>query len=200
METPPVKPSLLIVDDVPANLHTIMETLGDSYRFIPAKNGEQALKKLQGDMLPDLILLDIVMPGIDGYEVCERLKAKERTKNIPVIFITSVSEMEDAARGFQAGAVDFIQKPMNPLMVRARVELHIKLHNTMKELKQALSQVKQLSGFLPICSHCKKIRDDKGYWNQIESYIHNHSEAEFSHGICPECAREHYPDLELYGD
>ncbi|SMC78149.1 Response regulator receiver domain-containing protein [Desulfocicer vacuolatum DSM 3385] len=197
METDPIKPTLLIVDDVPANLHTLMETLGDNYRFIPAKDGEQALKKLQGDILPDLILLDIMMPGMDGYEVCERVKANEKTKNIPVIFVTAISEIEDAAKGFQAGAVDFIQKPLNPPMVKARVDLHIKLHHTMADLKKALSKVKTLSGFLPICSHCKKIRDDKGYWNQIEAYIHNHSDAEFSHGICPECAQKYYPDFDF---
>ncbi len=68
------------------------------------------------------------------------------------------------------------------------------------ELKGALAQVKKLSGLLPICSHCKKIRDDKGYWNQIESYIYEHSEADFSHGICPECAKKHYPDFDIYDD
>ena len=68
------------------------------------------------------------------------------------------------------------------------------------ELKNTLSEVKTLSGLLPICSHCKKIRDDKGYWNQIESYIHEHSEAEFSHGVCQECAEKYYPDMNLYDD
>jgi hypothetical protein len=72
------------------------------------------------------------------------------------------------------------------------------LKQTIDELKKALNQVKKLSGLLPICSHCKKIRDDKGYWNQIESYIHDHSEVEFSHGICQECAEKHYPDMDLY--
>ncbi len=197
MEISSVKSTLLIVDDIPGNLHTLMNTLGDNYRFITAKSGEQALKKLQGEIVPDLILLDIVMPGMDGYELCKKIKANERTKNIPVIFVTSVSEIEDAARGFQAGAVDYIEKPLNPVMVKARVELHIQLSNAMKDLKKALSKVKTLSGFLPICSHCKKIRDDKGYWNQIESYIHNHSDAEFSHGICPACARKYYPDIDF---
>jgi bacterioferritin-associated ferredoxin len=68
------------------------------------------------------------------------------------------------------------------------------------ELKDSLAQVKKLSGLLPICSHCKKIRDDKGYWNQIESYIYDHSEADFSHSICPECAKKHYPDFDIYDD
>ena len=81
---------------------------------------------------------------------------------------------------------------------RKRTEMERK--NLIVELKDALAQVKTLRGLLPICSHCKKIRDDTGYWNQIESYIHKHSDAEFSHGICPECAKKYYPDMDLYGD
>jgi PleD family two-component response regulator len=195
------KPRILIVDDERFNIKTLTEFLHQDYKLMAAKSGEQALKAVQGEILPDLILLDIMMPDINGYEVCKRLKANERTKHIPVIFVTAVSEIEDAARGFQAGAVDFIQKPLDPLMAKARVDLHIKLHKTMQDLKEALSKVKQLSGFLPICMHCKKIRDDSGYWSQVESYIRKHSEAEFSHSICKECVEEHYPDMmDLYDE
>lgn len=193
------KPRILIVDDERFNIMTLTELLHDDYKIMAAKDGEQALAAVQREILPDLILLDILMPGINGYEVCKRLKANERTKPIPVIFVTAVTEIEDAARGFQAGAVDFIQKPLDLVMAKARVDLHIKLHKTMQDLNEALSQVKTLSGFLPICMHCKKIRDDSGYWNQIESYIRKHSEAEFSHSICKECAEKHYPDMmDLY--
>lgn len=194
------KSCILIVDDELLNIKLLTELLRNNYKIMAAKNGEQALKAARGDVTPDLILLDIMMPGIDGYEVCKRLKADKKTKHIPVIFVTAVSETQDAARGFQAGAVDFIQKPLNLVMAKARVELHIKLHKTMAELKEALSQVKKLSGLLPICMHCKKIRDDKGYWNQIEAYIDNHSEAQFSHSICNECAEKHYPDLDIYDE
>ena len=194
------KPRILIVDDERFNIKTLTELLHEDYKIMAAKTGEQALKAVQGEILPNLILLDIMMPGMDGYEVCERFKANERTKNIPVIFVTAITEIEDAARGFQAGAVDFIQKPLNPVMTKARVDLHIKLHKTMEDLKEALSQVKKLSGLLPICMYCKKIRDDSGYWNQIEAYIDKHSEAQFSHSICKECANKYYPDLDLYDD
>ena len=81
-----------------------------------------------------------------------------------------------------------------------RKQKELEREKLINELEKALSEVKKLSGLLPICSHCKKIRDDKGYWNQIESYIHDHSEAEFSHSICQECAKEHYPDMDIYGD
>ncbi|WP_320040399.1 response regulator [uncultured Desulfobacter sp.] len=194
------KSCILIVDDERLNIKLLTELLRDKYKIMAAKNGEQALKAARGNVPPDLILLDIMMPGIDGYEVCKRLKADEKTKHIPVIFVTAVTETQDAARGFQAGAVDFIQKPLNLVMAKARVDLHIKLHKTMDELKEALSQVKKLSGLLPICMHCKKIRDDKGYWNQIEAYIDNHSEAQFSHSICNECAEKHYPGMDIYDE
>ena len=168
------KPRILIVDDERFNIKTLTEFLHEDYKIMAAKTGEQALKAVQGEILPDLILLDIMMPGMDGYEVCERLKGTERTKNIPVIFVTAITEIEDAARWFQSGAVDFIHKPLNPVITKARVDLHIKLHKTMEDLKEALSQVKKLSGLLPICMYCKKIRDDSGYWNQLEAYIDDH--------------------------
>jgi response regulator RpfG family c-di-GMP phosphodiesterase len=194
------KSCILIVDDERQNIKMLSEFLRDTYKIMAAKNGEQALKAAQGNIVPDLILLDIMMPGIDGYEVCKKLKADKKTKHIPVIFVTAVTETQDAARGFQAGAVDFIQKPLDPVIVKARVDLHIKLHKTMADLKDALSQVKKLSGLLPICMYCKKIRDDTGYWNQIEAYIDNHSEAQFSHSICNECAEKHYPGMDVYDE
>jgi len=194
------KSCILIVDDERQNIKLLNQFLRDSYKIMAAKDGEQALNAIRGSIVPDLILLDIMMPGIDGYEVCRRLKADKRTKHIPVIFVTAVTEIQDAARGFQAGAVDFIQKPLDPVIAKARVDLHIKLHKTMADLKAALSQVKKLSGLLPICMYCKKIRDDKGYWNQIEAYIDNHSEAQFSHSICHECAEKHYPGMDLHDD
>jgi DNA-binding response OmpR family regulator len=173
----------------------LTQILRDDYRIMAAKTGDQALKAVQGDILPDLILLDIMMPGIDGYEVCRQLKQHDKIQDIPVIFVTAVTEMEDAARGFDVGAVDFIQKPLNPVMVKARVALHLKLHQTVRELKSALSEVKKLSGLLPICIYCKKVRDDSGYWNKIEEYIHEHSDAKFSHGICQECMETHYSEF-----
>lgn len=191
---------ILIVDDDHLNIKLLTIFLREDYKITAVNNGESALEAVQDNLLPDLILLDIMMPGIDGYEVCKRLKENERTQNIPVIFVTAVKEIEDAARGFKMGAVDYIEKPLNPLLVKARVDLHIKLHQTMQELKDALSQVKQLRGLLPICMYCKKIRDDNGYWNQLEAYLGQHLEAEFSHGICRECAKEHYPGLDLYDD
>lgn len=191
---PKDKPTVLIVDDAAENLRILIELLKDDYHVIPLKSGKAAMKKLAQDPLPDLALLDIVMPEMDGYELCTRLKADPRTKEIPVIFITAVSEAMDDARAFELGAVDYVPKPFNPMTVKARVNTHIKLHRTLQELQNALKDIRTLSGLIPICSSCKKIRDDKGFWNQVEIYIEDRSDAQFSHGICPDCRDKIYPE------
>ena len=171
MATQADKPRILIVDDIPENVRMLMELLKNDYATIPATNGETALKKARQDPVPDLILLDIIMPVINGYEVCRQLKENPATAHVPVIFITAVSEAMDEAKAFRLGGVDYVTKPFNPVTVTARVKTHIDLARTMRKLKEALAKVKTLSGLLPICSNCKKVRDDKGYWNQIEAYI-----------------------------
>jgi len=191
---------VLIVDDELHEIKVLTKFLHDDYKIMAAKDGESALKIAQGSNPPDLILLDIIMPGLNGYATCEQLKENDTTKNIPVIFVTAISEVMDAARAFEFGAVDYVTKPFNPVTVKARVKTHIQLNDTLQDLQTALSEVKTLRGFLPICSYCKKIRDDKGYWNQIESYIQEHSDAEFSHSVCQECAKKYYPDMDIYGD
>jgi PleD family two-component response regulator len=191
---PKDKPTVLIVDDAAENLRILMELLKDDYRVIPMKSAKAALEKLAQDPLPDLALLDIVMPEMDGYELCSRLKGDPRTEEIPVIFITAVSEAMDDAKAFELGAVDYVPKPFNPLTVKARVNTHIKLHRTLKELQDALKDIRTLSGLIPICASCKKIRDDKGFWSQVEEYIEERSDAQFSHGICPKCRDELYPE------
>ncbi len=183
---------ILIVDDERSNIKILSEILHDDYKIMAAKSGDQALKAVNGPNPPDLILMDIIMPDMDGYEICQEIKADEKNRDIPIIFVTAVSEAMDAARAFELGAVDYVAKPFNPITVKARVQTHIKLSRTMRDLQEALLKVKKLSGLLPICSSCKKIRDDKGYWNQVETYLQRHSEATFSHGICPACTEALY--------
>ena len=130
------KPRILIVDDMPENIRMLMEILKDDYATIPAKNGETALNKASAHPGPDLILLDIMMPGLDGYQVCERLKTCENTLDIPVIFITAVSEVMDDAKAFDLGAADYVTKPFNPATVKARVRSQIKLKRAMSELQE----------------------------------------------------------------
>ena len=194
----PEKPRILIVDDMPENIRILIELLGSEYATIPATSGAAALKKSQTEPLPDLILLDIMMPEMDGYDVCRRLKENDLTWEIPVIFITAVSEVMDEAKAFKLGAVDYVTKPFHPATIVARVKTHLALSRHIKELSRALETVKTLSGLIPICAGCKKIRDDQGYWKQVETYICEYTNARFSHGICPDCAQTLYPDFNMH--
>lgn len=128
------KPRILIVDDEPINLKVMADLLRDSYGLIVAKDGPQALARLAGDPLPDLILLDVMMPGMDGVEVCRRLKEDARTRDLPVIFITAMGQVHDETRGFAVGAVDYITKPISPPVVLARVRTHIALRKARRAL------------------------------------------------------------------
>lgn len=121
------EPKILLVDDTSANLQVLRQTLdGCGYRLLIAKDGKTALSIVE-KTLPDLVLLDIMMPGMDGYEVCRRLKASESTRHLPVIFLTALADAEDEARGLALGAVDYITKPINPDLVKARVGNHLEL-------------------------------------------------------------------------
>jgi DNA-binding response OmpR family regulator len=203
------KANILVVDDTVANLRLLVEILtGQGYRVRPTPNGRMALSTARVEP-PDLILLDIMMPEMDGYQVCRQFKADERTQNVPIIFVSALDETLDKVTAFSIGGVDYITKPFQTQEVLARVNTHLTLHHLQRDLQQkneqlqaknseleaALAKVKLLSGMLPICANCKKIRDDEGYWHQVEIYIHQHSEADFSHGICPECKQKLYPNM-----
>jgi len=121
------RPAILVVDDTPDNLTLMSGLLRDHYRVKVATNGERALQVAQAKPQPDLILLDIMMPGMDGYEVCERLKSDDRTRDIPVIFLTAKSSIEDEQKGLELGAVDYITKPISPPIVLARIRNHLVL-------------------------------------------------------------------------
>jgi len=197
--------SILIVDDTPDNLTVLRQILNEQgYRVRPTLSGAIALKTIKAD-LPDLILLDIVMPDMDGYEVCAILKADKTTRDIPVIFISALKEIEDKTRAFSKGAVDYISKPFHAEEILARVNTHLTLSSLVNrlekkniKLQKTLDEVNQLRGLLPICASCKKIRDDKGYWNILETYIEKYSAASFSHGICPDCAKKLYGEQDWF--
>jgi putative two-component system response regulator len=123
----PEKASVLVVDDTPDNLTLMADLLKDHYRVKVANNGERALKIVRGDTPPDLILLDIMMPGLSGHEVCEQLKADSSTREIPIIFLTAMTAVEDEKKGLEMGAVDYITKPISPPIVLARVATHLKI-------------------------------------------------------------------------
>ncbi|MBF0611707.1 MAG: response regulator [Magnetococcales bacterium] len=143
------KQSILIVDDVPGNIRVLVEILGEEYELLVATNGADALKVV-AESPPDLILLDIVMPEMDGTEVCRRLHAKEATRSIPVIFITAKNDMDDEVQGLSMGAVDFITRPINPMVVRARVKTHLEL---CQKRVQAMEATRAKSVFLANMSH-----------------------------------------------
>jgi sigma-B regulation protein RsbU (phosphoserine phosphatase) len=128
------KPSILVVDDTPANLTLMTGLLQDDYQVRAATSGEKALKIAYSDNPPDLILLDIMMPEMDGHEVCRRLKVDEKTRDIPIIFLTAMSEAEDEEKGLKLGAVDYITKPVSPPIALARIHTHITMHRQKKAL------------------------------------------------------------------
>ena len=127
--------TVLIVDDERLNINLLVDLLGDDYTILVAKNGEQALKRAWGEQPPDLVLLDIMMPDMDGYEVLRRLKNDTRTQSVPVIFVTAMGEVADETKGFEAGAVDYVTKPFSPPVVRARIKTHLSLKKTRQMLE-----------------------------------------------------------------
>ncbi len=203
--------NILVVDDTKENLRILVEALGgEGYRVRPALSGQLAIDAARTEP-PDLILLDILMPDMDGYQVCKALKGDRRLEAVPVIFISALGEVTDKVKGFSAGGVDYISKPFQTEELLARVNTHLTLRKLQRDLESrnvhlqelneklqtALDEIKTLRGIIPICANCKKIRDDNDSWQRIEQYISEHSEAQFSHGICPDCAKKLYPDLKL---
>ena len=220
---------ILIVDDSLDNrllLQTILKSAGYG-DVLMAASAREALSRLgveegtpvsfrtlrenaahAGPEDVDLVLMDFMMPEMDGTEACRRIKSVERLRDIPIIVVTAKTEPVDLQAAFDSGAMDYITKPVNKVALLARVASALNLKREMdtrkarerelaeknRDLEQALREVKVLRGFIPICASCKKIRDDKGYWQQIETYIQQRSEALFSHGICKDCMKKLYPD------
>jgi len=176
---------ILIVDDEPKNIQLLANILNEEkYEFEYAMNGEEALNWISSKKF-DLILLDIMMPDMDGFEVCKQIKNNESTKHIPVLFLTAKSELNDLVHGFQVGGSDYVTKPFQQLELLARIKVQ--------------AELKTLRGLIPICAKCKNIRDDdKGLWKEIETYIEENSQALFSHGLCPGCMKDLYGDTDWY--
>jgi sigma-B regulation protein RsbU (phosphoserine phosphatase) len=186
--------NVLIADDHETNRRLLRALLtADGYKVVEAANGLEALKIIQESTVPIVGLIDWEMPGMEGIEVCRQARAME-TQPIFLILVTVRDTKQDIVAGLLGGANDYITKPFDRTELMARVkigtqmvELQRALTEHVEELKEALIRVKQLGGLLPICSYCKKIRDDQNYWQQVEAYVGRHSEARFSHSICPDC-------------
>ncbi len=182
---------ILIVDDNISNLQVLGALLSQKgYEIAVATDAEKALEFLENDS-PDLILLDIMMPGTDGYELCQKIKSIEKLNEIPVLFLTALTDPDDIVKGFDSGAVDYISKPFNNAELLARIKTHI-------GLKKAKDELKVLRGTLPICVRCRKIKDEDGYWQIVEEYIESHTELLFSHGLCDGCSTELYGEYDWF--
>ncbi|MCX6133290.1 MAG: response regulator [Ignavibacteriales bacterium] len=222
--------NILIVDDTLDNLRLLSQMLtagGHSVRA--AKSGREALASIQAAK-PDMVLLDIKLPDLSGYEVCTLLKADVATRDVPIMFLSSLDEIKDKLHGFEVGGIDYVTKPFHEQEVLARVQTQVNLSHLRTELKRhtedlelsnerltieiaerrrveqereklieelqsALENIRTLDGLVPICSSCKKIRDDKGFWNQLEKYLVEHTDAKLTHGICPDCAELYFPGI-----
>ena len=186
---------VLIADDDLVTRRLLEKTLTNwGYEVCTAADGSEALQVLEDDGRPKMALLDWQMPGIDGLEVCRAVRAKVQSLPVYIILLTSAGGSQNIIQGFKSGANDYVTKPFDCDELGARlevgrrmVELQLSLAARVTQLEEALARVKQLQGLLPICSYCKKIRNDKNYWQQVEGFIRDHSEAQFTHGICPDC-------------
>jgi phosphoserine phosphatase RsbU/P len=185
---------ILIAEDESVSRRRLEAALqGWGFSVLVARDGEQAWRLFQ-ERRPALVVLDWMMPGLDGGEVCRRIRSEAAGAATHVILLSTRAERRHLVAGFAAGADDYLTKPFDRDELRARLRvgervlgLQRELLRRVRELEEALAQVKQLRGLLPICSYCKKVRDDRDYWHQLESYITERTEARFSHGICPDC-------------
>ena len=194
---------LIAEDDFTSRIMLTGVLKKSGYEVVETINGAAAWETLQQPGAPALAILDWMMPEMDGLEVARRVRALQTDRPPYIIMLTTKGDKSDIIAGLDAGANDYLAKPFDPGELRARVEVGrrmVEIQNALavkvEELRQAFEQIKTLRGIVPICMHCKKIRDDQGFWSQVETYVRKHTEAQFSHSICPACVKEFYPELE----
>lgn len=193
---------ILVVDDDPDILFATIRLLKkEGYQLIGAETGTECLEKAATEC-PDLILLDVELPDILGTEVCSQLRNNPDHLKIYIMMMSGRrTSSHDQADGLDSGADGYIARPVSNRELLSRIKLMVRLIRAERkndtyiaELEEAVEKIKVLSGIIPICMHCKQIRDDKGYWNQLEKFISQNSDATFSHGICDPCLEKHYPE------
>ena len=195
---------ILIADDDTSSRAVLASVLtAAGYEVEATADGAQAWQALQRPGAPRLAILDLLMPSIDGLEVVRLVRILPSEWPPYLIMLTTKGDKPDVVAGLDAGANDYLAKPFDPGELLARVEvgrrmieMQVQLAAKVDELRLALEQVRTLRGIVPICSGCKNIRDDRGYWSQVETYVRDHTEAEFSHGVCPKCMKKLYPQFE----
>jgi DNA-binding response OmpR family regulator len=194
----------LIADDDRTTTAILSSTLKRwKIDVVVANDGAAAWDALTEGALPSLAIIDWMMPRIDGLELCRRIRRDGARAHLYVILLTGRDNRTDVVAGLDAGADDYIVKPFDPDELRARVNVGLRvlglqerLADRVAELEQALSRVKRLHGLLPICSYCKRIRGDDRYWKQVDAYIAEHTDAQFTHGICPPCSEKLLSEIE----
>jgi len=192
---------ILVADDDADVVAAVQELLrSEKHEIVVANDGLRALGVLLDGKAPSIAILDSVMPGMSGPEVCRKARAAIGSRPLHIILLTVLSRETEVEHGLAAGADDYMTKPFSPRELLARVraaERGIGLQNDLagriRELEAALQRVKTLEGLLPICMYCKRVRNEKNFWEQVETYVSNHSQARFSHGICAECEKKHLP-------
>jgi PleD family two-component response regulator len=196
--------TILLIEDNPGDIRLIREMLVEAedrrFRVHLADHLSAALACLTTGKI-DVVLADLNLPDSRGLATC--VSIHERAPTVPIVILTGLDDEQLAIRAVRDGVQDYLVKARinSNLLVRAiryaieRNRLEQEREQLISELKAALAQVKTLSGLLPICSNCKKIRDDEGYWTEVEVYLWEHSDADFTHSICPDCARKLYPSL-----
>ncbi len=207
----PPRDTILLVDDNLTNLKVLLDLLqAQGLAIAVARSGAEALERLL-HLTPDLILLDVLMPGLNGFDTCRRIKAQDAYHDIPILFMTALTDVDSKLQGFAIGGVDYVTKPFETSEVLARVHTHLtirRLHQRLAlqnaelqatnmqlqelttTLRTTLEEVKTLRGLIPICAWCKQIRDVQGLWHELEAYLRGHTEADFTHGLCPACRKD----------
>jgi len=185
---------LLIAEDDRVFCRLLRDLLEPEYDIVTANDGDQAWEVLLSEGRPRMAVLDWMMPGLEGPSICRKVRAHSATATTYLLLVTARESVKDVVAGLEAGADDYVTKPFDPQVFRARlrvgkriVELQSALAERVDELQDALARVRVLQGLLPICSYCKRIRDDRNYWQQLETYFTEHSDATFTHGVCPDC-------------
>ena len=193
---------VLIAEDDLVSRRLLEATLAKwGYEVVVTVDGHEAWQVLQQQGAPPLAILDWMMPGVDGLEVCRKVRSASDSQLPYIILLTARDGKPRMVEGLDAGADDYVTKPFDPEELHARIRvgervlgLQSALADRAHQLEGASSRIKILQGLLPICASCKKIRDDEGCWNELEVYVLEHSEAEFSHSFCPPCVKRLYPD------
>jgi len=188
---------VLVAEDDPVTARLLERLLTrEGYEVEAYVDGEGAANALFREGSPEIALLDWILPGLSGVELCRRLRAHPMGRFKYAILLTAKGEEKDVVAGLDSGADDYIAKPFSQtkLLARLRVgrrvlDLQRELATRVQDLEAALREVHQLRGFIPICSYCKKVRNDQDFWQRIEEYISERSGSQFSHGICPDCEK-----------